>query len=618
MTHKHIIMSRYFWELHRAYPDIPLLSNHAFVDVNFGPDTHLKYLGDIVYDGYDRYKEMGIPYAFEDISRLVYEITNKIYNDFTYRLEEYVMSSCILDYIELYHHPEMAKARETVSRFNKPPQQIIAEFYSKASKLLTSESVFPNNPISRSLRAGNSKMSSILQTVAMRGTPTDIDSRIFGKSITDGYLRGVRNLADQLMDSRTSAKALSYQYRPMQESEYLNRKLQLSAETLHNLHMTDCGTDMYENVTIKAGFLKDFLGKTYICPTTGTEKSVRRSDAHLNGKTVKMRLVNCCKHADAYGVCVTCLGELGLNIPKYTNLGHQCSINVQSPVGQLLLSEKHVTFSSEADEFVLSESDQRFIVPTGNVKVFKINPRLNGKDYKLRLLESEAIGINDLIYVDNIDDLSPLGITELTSVMFQHTMSNGTVDMDEISVSSASTSRRSSLSLEFLEFIKIHGWVVSDEGIYEIDMKQWDVNRAFMVMPEKQFSTPDFMKSIERFIRGESTRDVKSMVDYPSFPAALHAFHDLVSSKLSANISNLEAIMLSAMVRSLDKKDYRLPLVKSQGQLAKFNDIMFLRSMAPFMAYQGQAKGLFSEESYIYRNRPEHPLDAILMGYGWR
>ena len=129
-------------------------------------------------------------------------------------------------------------------------------------------------------------------------------------------------------------------------------------------------------------------------------------------------------------------------------------------------------------------------------------------------------------------------------------------------------------------------------------------------MPMKQFSTPEFMNSIEKFIRGD-VGNVKPMIKYDTIEEGISAFHDLISDKLSINIANLEIIMLSCMITN--ETDYRPPIDKMQGQLAKYSDIMFNRSMAPYMAYQTQSKAFRSEKSFIYKNRPPHPLDKLLL-----
>ncbi|TXG83175.1 MAG: hypothetical protein E6R13_04215 [Spirochaetes bacterium] len=613
MYHSHICFNRLLWEFFKEFPDGQITPNHAFIGDKFGPTTHLKILGEIVWDTFDVYMNKGIQIDMDYLSLRCYQITNLVYNVMSFQLEKYVSSSSLLDYIEIYRDQRISQHVEKVRKDPYPTPTKIETCSNLVTKEIKDPLFQPHNPIVRVLQSGNTKVESALQSVSMRGTATDIDSRLFRKPIVNGYLFGLDKLEDQMMDSRTSAKALSYAKKPMQDSEYLNRKLQLLASSISTLYMEDCGTKRYFDVVLPTfKHLNDYRGKYYFDEEAGVEKEIMVWDTHLIGKTIKLRRVFSCLNHDRHGVCVKCFGSLGYSIPKGTNIGHQCAINLQSPVGQLLLSAKHFTANGTADEFVFSDAEKRYLhIPKSMMNEFYVNKRLSDYRYKIRFYTKESEGIGSLRNTKSFKGLAPTRYSGLSTIKFIiYDELDNPIDVMDVNLATPTASRVSSFSIEALEYIMSMGWENYEDGTCEVDMAGWNDGQPLLIMPMKQFSTPEFMNSIEKFIRGD-VGTVKPMIKYDSIEEGMEAFHELVSDKLSINISNLEIIMLSCMISS--ETDYRPPIDKMQGQLAKYSDIMFNRSLGAFMAYQTQSKAFRSEKSYIYKQRSPHPLDKLLL-----
>lgn len=614
MYHSHIQYNRILWEFYKDFPESQILPGHAFIGTDYGPHTHLQILGNIIWDTFDIYMAKGLALDMDYISLRGYELTNLLYNQLTFRLEAYVSSSSLLDYIDIYRDPRIAEHVDKVRNDPFPTPSKIESCSELLAKTVKKPEFQPYNPIVRVVKSANTKVDSIIQSIGMRGTATDIDSRLFKKPIVNGYLFGLDRLEDQMMDSRTSAKALSYAKKPMQDSEYLNRKLQLLAASVSTLYKNiDCGTKRYfETILPTAKHLNDYRGKYYFDEEQGIEKEIMPWDTKLIGKTLKIRRVFSCNINDRYGCCVKCFGTLGYSIPEGTNIGHQCAINLQSPVGQLLLSAKHFTANGTADNFVFSDTEKRYLlIPNSNMNAFFVNPRLGEYTYKIRFYEKESEGIASLRNTTSFKGITPTRYSSLTTVKFIIFDSEGNpIDVMDINLTTPSQSRVSSFTIEALEYIIATGWENFEDGSCEVDMANWNEDKPLLLMPMKQFSTPEFMNSIEKFIRGD-VGNVKPMIKYDTIEEGISAFHDLVSDKLSINISNLEIIMLSCMITS--EEDYRPPIDKMNGILAKYSDIMFNRSLAPYMAYQTQSKAFRSEKSFIYKKRPPHPLDKLLM-----
>lgn len=616
MSRKQIILSRYIWEPLTFYPEQPIKAYYAYTNTHFGPTSHLDILEKIIFEIIDSINAAGMEPDTTELGRMCYLlVTNKMFNHLSVKLAPYVSTTRLADYIEIVEHPFIKPKLEHLYSMANPSPLLIEDTYNFVKKCMESVEMFPTNPIARAIRAGNTKAGSILQSIVSRGTPTDIDSRIFSKTIKTGYLRGIQTLVDQLMDSRTSAKSLSYQSKPMQDSEYLNRKLQISSATLVNIHRTDCGTTRYIPATIKLGFLTEFLGKRFYDEATQSERVITSQDTHLQGRIIKLRSVFSCVHPDPNGVCSACIGELASSIPKYTILGHQMSINLQGPVGQLLLSDKHFVSTATGDGYSLGHKDRDFFALDPNdPNLIKISPKLTTTSFKFRMIPHEVMGVNDITQDINIDDLNIFRTSEISFIEITGHDTAGRQLYHDFVVSNGTQGHRLSFSTDALRHIQSSGYVIHDDGSYEFDFTHFDTSKPLMVLPRKQVTTVDYMKSIDKFTRGEGSKDLPSMVDYESIPASLMAFHDIVSERMNINIANLEVILLAHSARDKAAKDYRLPLDKSKAELAKYNDIMNYRSLSAKLAYQGHVKIMFSESAFNIKNRPSHPLDPILMG----
>lgn len=609
-----VILSRYAWEFYNHYPDAPIKVECCFKGESFGPNTLTQIINATMWVCFDHYMAIGQPLNNERMAKLVTELCSDAYNDFIQRLDEYPSSSCVLDFMEIMDHPEIKASVDAIMADPHPSNTSIEQCYSVIQTRVKDINTFPLNQIAMTARSGNTKMDALLQTVGVRGNATDIDSRIFKKTINTNYMYGIRTLEFQMMDSRTSAKALSYSRKPMQDSEYLNRRLQLTNGALFNLHHGNCGTTRYDELAMSTpDILRDFEGKFYL-DDDGIDKPIRPEDKHLLNRVLKVRTLFSCIHPDRYGVCSHCYGEKAYSIMPFTNIGHQGTINMQSPIGQLLLSAKHFTSNADASAFRFGPADLQYIAQMPRMaNTFQVASRLSGLNYKIQVLEKEADRLNNLTQITNVNVLSPTRISEMSMMAFIVMDEHGNqTELHEVTLSTGSSSRMSSFTKEALHYIKQVGWTITPNGTYEIDMSAWNSDLPFLFMPLKQASTPDYMSSIERMVRGETTREVKALVDYETSAEALMALHEMVSERMEVNIVDLESIILSIMVESVKKRDYRLPSDKSKGQIARAKDLIFLRSLAPFMAYETQSAAFFGEESFIITRRPSSPLDDII------
>ncbi len=601
----------YCWEVHRKFPLLPLKRSHV-MQKRLTPKTHTELLSKIIVDCHNVYQANNQMLDMDEINRLIYEITNTIYNVFVVKTQRYVKSLDIFDFIKVTKHPEVLRLMEELRKCNGQGEFTINKVNDAIIELLQNSPDFNGCGIPEALRSSLVSPEQAAQCVGVRGNPTDIDSNIFKKSILTNYSRGVRNITDLAQDSRTAAKSLFFTRDPMRKSEYFNRACQLSAATLKNLHYVDCGNKDYSLITIKSKkLLRDMVGIFHYCEVMKTERPITSGDKHLIGKTVQCRLVNTCKHPDRNGVCYKCYGELSLSIPYGTNIGHVAASDVQSRVAQLLLSNKHLDSSANLDKIYLSDYDKRFVVTGTQENGIYFNKVFTKKKFSIVLAEQETQGLDYVKVVATADQLVPYRLSELSYIQIVEHVGDGYGQPVEVCVSC--DTRKSYLSRKMLRYVKAKGWTINEQGHYVIDMSDWDINEHFLELPLKHFSTVDYMQSIEGFIKGGITRDGDSIMNYDNFPAALMAFHDLVSAKLDCHVSHLQVIILSTMVQDIKNRDYRLPMPKNSGSSAFYNQQMTMRSLSAAMAYQNQAVVMYTPSSYLCTVRPPHPLDPLLV-----
>jgi hypothetical protein len=126
-TSREAIYSSYFWEFHRQYPNTPLLSSHHVSSVlNNKPltsNTHILLLQKIYWDTVMVYSTWSKESVLRNIDaelkdkmiKLIYEVTNNLYNDVSYMSEDSVLSIDILDFIEISRHSKVLEAFDNIT-----------------------------------------------------------------------------------------------------------------------------------------------------------------------------------------------------------------------------------------------------------------------------------------------------------------------------------------------------------------------------------------------------------------------------------------------------------------------------------------------------------------------
>jgi len=625
-NYKDTLYSSYVWDLHREFPGCPLLLSHHLRTIlgnkSLKADTHAKLLTNVFWSIYEHYaRNIGDEESRwklrKHLRRRAAEIYNHIYNDLTYRLGEYVTSLDILDFIEVHEHPKVNQALMSVNQ----TQLSIDKTYSILNKTLMDPEELPHNSISKIMRAGIANAGQINQCLGPRGFLTDTDSNIFKEPILVSYLRGLHNLHDSLIESRTASKSLTFSKEPLQQAEYLSRRIQLLEQVVQNLHMEDCGSKHYISWRVRGprrdnhgnkieGDLANIRGIWYL-KEDGSEDWIRGDEEHLVGQTIKMRNPVYCQHPDRYGVCAKCFGMLSFSLFKGCNLGQYAWTFVAAKSSQSVLSVKHYDGSSVVDKIYIADNLKKFLNVTASGTSYLFSDQLKDKKNIVRLIvsPSDAEGMNDINKVDDVRKLNLSRVSEITEIGIE--IINDVESVIE-SIPVGMRARRASFTYPFLKYIKETGYKVNSQNNFVIDLAGWNWEEPFMVLPLKHFDMSAhsqlMAKMLESTVGQFKIRDTETSID-----AFLTEFYDLINSKLSINLAIVSVVVYGSMVVSAVDNNYSLPKPYTDSGLGVMRLIMNRRSLAGLLAYQGQKEAIIDPINYLGRNRVNHPFDDIFV-----
>lgn len=628
------IVSWFCWELHREFPLTPLYMRHHIGNQFFTAQATLQAMSRIIRDLHYAYFDESLienqdtSYDREEAWKIVSRVENNLYNVLSINLEEYQTSTNAFHLLDLYDYEPIAKIRDEL----RPNQLSITRAYERATEVLMKDPTILGNPIIRGLRSKQIKLTQFLQILICRGYLTDIDQIIFRKPITVGFFEGLTSLHDIMIESCSAKKALNSTKKPLRIVEYFNRKMQLSTVVVHTLVFNDCGSNRLANIHVDSGMFRSMEGKFYKT-ATGKFKAITEDDRHLIGQDLQIRSGMFCNYRGQGKVCRVCFGENAWSVPRFTNIGHVSCTEMCHEGSQLVLSTKHYDGSSVVDDILISEYDAQFIAafvtdPTrindenSEASALKFNPRI-AKMEPFLIMEStprapadNATGLPAITPNIEIEHLSVHRITSFREVQINTTNLRGEVNNAYVSVSQGA--RMGSLSKQMLRYVQNYGYEVMEDGRFRIDLSNWNFDEVAFSLPMRHSNMLDYMSEIEHFIRSPSKKDdqrisaVRKLKSYKDPVEALVDFHDLVSSKLTVNISHLEIILLSLMRPADDPDDYNLPDIERESMFEEHGVLMNKRSGGGWMAYERQPDVIDDVDSYLLKNREPHVLDPFL------
>jgi hypothetical protein len=465
-----------------------------------------------------------------------------------------------------------------------------------------------NNPIALASRSKLVSFGQVQQCVGPRGFLTDTDSTEFSYPVMRSYVSGMRLFEEELIESRSAAKALLFSKSPLQQAEYFSRRLQLMSQIVQNLHMGDCGSTDYLRWQVRAKDLKQMIGKHYL-DDSGKLKTITSNSQDLIGKTIKIRSVIHCAHPDPYGICSTCFGDLALSVPEGTNIGQMCCTSLAQKSSQNVLSVKHLDGSSVVSGITLTEHERKFLKVAPDDNSYMLADGLKGEHVKLVISSKQSSNITDIMDIGDVNELNITRVSELNDVGIKRVVA-GKEELEVIIVSL--NGRMASMTYPLLAYVRMHGWNVDEIGNYVIDMKDWDWSKEVLTLPLRHFNMSDHSRDIASML--ESSVDKLQERDHIASPdAALVELFDLVNDKLEVNLAVLDVVLYASMIVSAEDGNFMLPKPWTDKGLGVMRMSMANRSLSAAMAYEGHREIIVNPDSFVNTNRPDHPMDFLLV-----
>lgn len=614
---KEIIYSNFFWDIHREYPNTPLLKKHHVRSVlknnRLSGNTHINLFSNILADVVGTYN-LHKPEQKEHVLDMIYRITNNIHNEVTKMAEEYVNSVDILDFLEVINHPEIKRTVDSI----QPNPDSISATYRKVEEIINNDPALDQNALAIAVRSGSVNSNQVMQCVAVRGFPSEVDGHILPEPIFSNYTKGMNRLYDLVADSRSAAKSLYFSEAPLQDAEYFARRLQLLAMSVERIDYVDCGSKQYLNwrvmpptynehgAVVYPGDLAFLIGKYYLDEDSHSLKEITHIDPGMYHKVLKLRSVLFCKHPDPHSVCEVCFGGLSKNVSRFANLGHLCSATMTKQTSQSVLSTKHLDASSVSSHIILNEQIAKFFTTNKAKNAYILKKEHKDKNIKIIVNREEAVGLIDILSVNDIRDVNPSRVSSIEYIELVYGNDN-----EELSLPMfiGQDTRRAMLTIEFMKYLKIHKWETDSRNNFVFTLKGWDFSLPIFRLPDMEYSYSDHSHQIARVI--ESSMKKMTERAKPNSPiSTLQELFTLVNTKLEVSMPALEVIIYAIM--QPNKDSYALARNVEQPMMGVAKTVIKNRSLGGAYAFEDQISTITGARSFFKLDRPDSVFDVFI------
>lgn len=604
------IVSWFFWEPIRDYPETPILAKYHLQ----GNDISLE-------DKLQNRVHNGVLMAYpnedrENVEAATYRGKNLLHNFFTTEGEPYntTMDATVLH--EIWSHPEMQKSVAE----SEATKSGVNNLYTQSIKLIKNSPDLKRNQLALAVRSNLPKNSQLNQVITYRGLCSEVDQRIFPNMVAAGFAEGIHRPVFVAMVSRDASKALQATDDPVKQTEYYNRELQLFTYILNKIKVGDCGSTETIPWEVKASEMDHILPGTFYKTKDGSFKPIRVSDRFLIGQTIQIRSPACCWEEQDGVICSTCAGKVTERFQKGTNAGHAATVTQNQRVSQDVISTKHVLVSAVSQgfdvdpfyqDYLQNSSEESELILAAGIWDKKIDLVIK-INYLPRLADihtMEEFSIQDLQRISSLQDIS-MRIYEDTP------NEDGELEYKTIVIPISHGSYRPFLTNELIWHMKDYGFENDGREVI-IDLSQWNPSEPIVRFPARHSSTLEMMMELKKTIF-MSTDQSKAWLNYDLtdpdiLSMAIGEISDMTNQKFSVNLTIIQLILYCMMSRDPKNNDYRLPK-KGTG---RFFDTKFKiadnRSLGQKAAYERQYVMVGSPDSYLYKMRPNVPLDWMLL-----
>lgn len=620
MTGAQIQYSWYYWELHRVYPGAPIYSSHALLGY-LETGSHPEIAKCIFWDVVNTHLPTNPDMVWE-ASELMMRLSSGIYNAASQKLTRYMTSACAHDFMEILKHPEVKAAKERFKRviieanYNESVvQEEIDAVHEVLIRLLFDDKTqMMSNGIKQLCIANNLSQRSLLQMVGIRGYPADVSGRPFPYPIETGYFEGLNNIYDIATESRSASRAMNMNTKPLTDSEYHNRQMQLFTMSIMGVENDECVGYKTVPWIVDEGQENLLKGKFHMLED-GSKEMIWGSIDHLVGKTIKLRSITRCGNENTQTVCKTCLGWTHHIIPRtktrQANLGYMLVGEPQEKKSQSMLGTKHWESSAISmylqmntllsTYFQLSKSDESEVLFNKKLARLPI----------VRIANENVRNLNNILSAD-ISELSPSRTTTFKHLIF---IDPKTMEFDQLDVTVADSGAH--LSSDALEYLKEYGWETNSQYI-EFRLDHWDIKKPFIVTPKRSDNIYLFHKAMvgfvvpKRDVHAANNDDRTGVTSLRTVSAALYEFVKILTSRVDINIVQAEVYIRACMTVDCDNGDFRLPHPSQPYKFSNATRCLFKRNLPTALAYEEQDAVILDPHWFTGKPGSVHPLDPIV------
>lgn len=422
------------------------------------------------------------------------------------------------------------------------------------------------------------------QVLMAAGTRTDVNDAMFLKPVTSSFLDGLKDIHEIAIDSNMARKSSMYNKKALPDSRYGERRQQLMSCILERVHPGDCGTDLTVPFHVTEQNVRNLVGKFHV--RDGKILPITEEGApDLVGQTLDLRSSLVCRHTD--GTCRACGGYLTDYFPEGMNIGIEAVIQLMGPVGQLILSNKHVS-ATKTIVYRMPEAYAPILKVVGTNLLFRV--KCPTDRYVLGVPYADVSRFSDLIYArddDAINDqhfslISQMTITRTDKTEPVTPMAPITLDQD----------MKPYFSRELLIHVRDNPDLFTVKGKTAwIALKGFDKTQPILRYLARSASMIYFNKALGEVFAGLQSET--------SLSRALRTFSQFVWEKnMRVNILHLEIILRSYLVSS--PTDFRIPVVTDirNVRFGQLKTIVENRSVGSMLGYQGLDYWLNQSQTY--------------------
>lgn len=207
---------------------------------------------------------------------------------------------------------------------------------------------------------------------------------------------GLNSVTNYYIDSTAGRKSMIMNNTVMGKSGHFSRKCMLLASNV-NLRNDNqvCNTVRPLKIFIETKkHLMKFVGRYYRLPTGSKYQLLKETDTDLIGKYIYVKSPMTC--ASKHGVCRECYGEPLFQVNSGICVGSYAGAIITNPIGQSILSSKHIlTTTSETIQFP-PEFDKVFTLYANEILV---------NDESDELMDWNLLIIHDnIVFIDDVDE----------------------------------------------------------------------------------------------------------------------------------------------------------------------------------------------------------------------